>query len=150
VVVTNAAKPIGLLSATATVTFLLDTDGDGLPDEWEARFGLDAHNAADRDADRDGDGLTNGQEYVAGTDPGQASSVLKVDRLEVAAGAARLEFDALSNRTYTVQYADAPSGTSWTRLADVPARLTNGPAAVRDWSAPAGQRFYRVVCPRQP
>jgi hypothetical protein len=150
VAVTNAAKPLGLLSATATVTFLLDADNDGLPDEWETRFGLDANSAADRDADPDGDGFTNGQEYVAGTDPGSASSVLKVDRLEVAAGATRLEFYAASNRTYTVQSAEAPGGTFWTRLADVPARPTNGPVVVPDFSTRAAQRFYRVVCPRQP
>ncbi len=47
---------------------VLDTDGDGLPDEWEKKFGLDP-NTADASLDSDGDGFTNAEEYAAGTDP---------------------------------------------------------------------------------
>lgn len=46
----------------------VDTDGDGLPDEWEKKFGLDA-TTADADTDSDGDGFTNAEEFAAGTDP---------------------------------------------------------------------------------
>ncbi len=45
-----------------------DTDGDGMPDWWEAKhFG--GPTAANPDADPDGDGLTNLQEFQAGTNP---------------------------------------------------------------------------------
>src|SRR5690242_575735 len=45
-----------------------DSDGDKMPDRWEARHGLDAHKAnARRDADRDG--LRNLAEFRDGTDP---------------------------------------------------------------------------------
>jgi subtilisin-like proprotein convertase family protein len=47
----------------------LDTDGDGMPDAWELRFGLDPLNAADAALDPDGDGRTNLQEYQHGTHP---------------------------------------------------------------------------------
>ncbi|MBO4708566.1 MAG: hypothetical protein J5727_02160 [Kiritimatiellae bacterium] len=50
-----------------------DTDGDGLPDDWEKKYGLDpAQN--DADADKDGDGFTNAEEFAAGTDPSDKSS----------------------------------------------------------------------------
>ena len=48
---------------------VLDTDGDGLPDEWEKKYGLNVNDASDANADLDGDGFTNLEEYVAKTDP---------------------------------------------------------------------------------
>jgi len=48
---------------------VLDADADGLPDEWERRFGLNPNDASDADADADADGFTNAEEFAAGTDP---------------------------------------------------------------------------------
>ena len=48
---------------------VLDTDGDGLPDEWEKKYGLNVNDASDANADLDGDDFTNLEEYVAKTDP---------------------------------------------------------------------------------
>ena len=45
-----------------------DGDDDGLPDEYELRLGLDINQKSDAD-DPDGDGATNLEEYLAGTDP---------------------------------------------------------------------------------
>ena len=46
-----------------------DTDGDGISDEYEQQYGLNAGNAMDADLDPDGDGLTNRQEFLAATSP---------------------------------------------------------------------------------
>ncbi len=54
-----------------------DSDADGMPDLWEAQQfpeGL----AAAPDADSDVDGVDNGAEYIAGTDPTTAGSVLSL------------------------------------------------------------------------
>ena len=43
-----------------------DQDRDGMADAWEQTHGLDAGQANDRNADRDGDGYTNLEEYLNG------------------------------------------------------------------------------------
>lgn len=50
------------------VKVVLDTDGDGLPDEIEKKWGLNPNDASDADGDLDGDGFTNIEEFLAKTD----------------------------------------------------------------------------------
>jgi hypothetical protein len=52
---------------------LPDTDGDGLPDWWETKYGLDLQNGV-AGADTDGDGITDLAEYRAGTNPSLAGT----------------------------------------------------------------------------
>ena len=51
-----------------------DSDGDGIPDEWEIEHGLDIFDPSDAYADFDEDELTNIQEYTFGTNPNIADS----------------------------------------------------------------------------
>ena len=46
-----------------------DSDNDGMPDEWELKFKLNAQDASDAAQDHDKDGYTNVEEYLNGTDP---------------------------------------------------------------------------------
>jgi hypothetical protein len=41
-----------------------DSDGDGMPDDWERRHGLNPDNPADGAQDGNGDGSTNVEEYL--------------------------------------------------------------------------------------
>jgi len=52
-----------------TGTARADADEDGMPDEWERQHGLKPGDASDHVADSDGDGYTNIEEYLNGTDP---------------------------------------------------------------------------------
>ncbi len=47
----------------------VDTDHDGLPNDWEKKYGLNPADPADAAKDSDGDGFTNLEEFQAKTDP---------------------------------------------------------------------------------
>ena len=46
-----------------------DTDGDGMPDEWESTHGLDPRDSSDAIKDLNGDGYTNIEDFINGLDP---------------------------------------------------------------------------------
>ena len=46
-----------------------DSDNDGMPDAWEAKYGLDPNNASDASSDQDNDGISALDEFLAGTIP---------------------------------------------------------------------------------
>jgi len=61
----NAAELSALLSApTTTRAAGWDSDGDGMPNNWELAHGLNPNSAADFKLDQDGDGYVNLQEYL--------------------------------------------------------------------------------------
>ena len=47
----------------------VDTDGDGMPDEWEKQYGLNPNDASDAVKDCNGDGYTNIEKYINGINP---------------------------------------------------------------------------------
>ena len=152
-VASNAASfPAQGVAASFTLTLIADSDGDGVPDAWSQQyFGHPTGQAGDLSRagdDFDHDGMSNGAEYIAGTDPTNPLSFLGVS---LAAGplSAVVSFGAISNRTYTVQFADTLGMSPWQPLADVIARTTNRVETIPDlnWTP---RRFYRVVTPRQP
>ncbi len=86
-----------------------DDDNDGLPDTWELKY-FGNTNAAPN-ADPDGDGFSNMQEYIAGTDPTLASSKLRITKIEVDhnLGWVTLTWPSVTNRFYTVEAAASPA-----------------------------------------
>ena len=50
----------------ANGTAAADTDGDGMPDEWEIANGLNPNDPSDANKDCIGDGYTNIEKYING------------------------------------------------------------------------------------
>lgn len=72
--VINSPKDVGGLPHFASSPAPIDADSDGLPDAWEAEHGLDSSDAADQALDADGDGYTNLEERLNGTNPRRAEA----------------------------------------------------------------------------
>lgn len=62
---------------------LNDTDSDGIPDDWELRYGLNPYDPTDALLDMDNDGASNLQEYRQGSNPTKETSSSEfIDRLQ--------------------------------------------------------------------
>jgi hypothetical protein len=89
---------------------------DGLPIAWLLQnFGATNVNAG---ADPDGDGQSNLEEYLAGTDPNNAASVLKINAFSRAASSnyTLLGWNAVATRCYAVQTRSDLSHGTWNDL----------------------------------
>ncbi|MBI3867685.1 MAG: lamin tail domain-containing protein [Verrucomicrobia bacterium] len=144
VLVTNLSRTAGFISAKAFLAIVEDKNGDGVSDAWEAAFGFGAGNLSE---DFDHDGMSNLQEYLAGTNPTNALSVLRLRPVGLGGGVS-VAFDAVSNHTYSVQYSEALPAAQWLRWVDFSARGSNWtPSLPVPLDGP--QRYLRVVTPRQ-
>jgi len=122
-----------------------DTDGDGMPNAYENQYAPTLNpNVNDAAADPDGDGLTNYQEYQAGTDPTQASSALRIISIEsTGPTTVRLTFLAVSNRSYRIEFKNALSDALWTTLTNISGAPSNRLQLINTTSSiPA--RYYRL------
>lgn len=128
-----------------------DSDGDGMPDDWEIAHGFNPYDASDAAQDADGDGMTNLQEYLAGTDPRNSNSVFRVTAAVSNGTNLLLHFSTATARAYSVQYRTSLSSGAWQKLSDVPLQTTAGPVSVTDVGVVGStNRFYRVVTPIAP
>lgn len=79
-----------------------DTNANGLPDSWEATYGV-----SDGAGDADGDGQNNLEEYIANTNPTNATSVLRISGNNLnGSNAPTLVWSSVGGTRYRIQYAD--------------------------------------------
>jgi hypothetical protein len=144
--VLNAAGNVN--SSTATLTMLNDADADFMADIFEQQYGFSTNNAADALLDMDGDGMNNRDELIAGTNPTDASSVLKLT--QSLTNTTVLEFVAQTNNSYMVQFRTNLSQAVWTPIAtQTPNASQVRTVTVHTPFPGTGEGYYRVMTPVQ-
>ena len=126
-----------------TVTGVADADGDGLPDNWETQNGLSPTNSVGingANGDPDGDGFTNIREFLAGTDPQDGTSLLRITQL--GSGGRRITWQSVPGKNYQVYsapeitYAFEPLSGTVTAFQNTTSYTNNAPLN--------GREFYHV------
>ena len=132
----------------------LDSDGDGIPDWWMIQYFKHATGQAGdlsrAQDDADGDGMNNLQEFLAGTDPTDPTSVLA---LRIAADTTGtnmvLNWTAVSGKNYQILSTTNLSNPVWSAF---PGSIEAGGAEAiggqRYFNVPAtdSQCYFRVLC----
>ena len=124
-----------------------DGDGDGLPDDWEDSVGLSSvsgEGVSGRMGDPDEDGMSNWEEFIADTHPGNATSRLALLSIAATGGPVRLSWQG---GCWATQYLEATAtpGTSasWKpAFTNVPPTEATNTHVLGSGACPV--QFYRI------
>ena len=122
---------------------IVDSDGDGMDDAWEMKyFGTLAR---DGTGDFDGDGVSDLEEFLTGTDPTDPMSYFHLDVASASPNQSPiLSWPAVSSKSYRLQFKNALSDTNWQDSGAAIVFIGNK-GYCSDPLGISAQRFYRLV-----
>jgi hypothetical protein len=121
-----------------------DYNFDGLDDRFQRQYFFPFTQAsAAPNADPDGDGMNNTKEYIAGTNPTNAASLLKITSITRAANGATVSWLSVTNRHYQLMSRTNAAAGTWQNVGGV-LTPTGATTSFLDTSGTNGLRVYRV------
>jgi Protein of unknown function (DUF1800)/PA14 domain/CHRD domain len=119
---------------------MLDLNGNGISDVWELMYGA---SGIDPNADSDGDGVINGLEAIAGTNPFDSNSVPKISSFNYTNAGFSVTFLNAWGKFYQLQSVQILGDTNWVNETNMVARS----GSVSTLTAPADTvaKYFRMV-----
>ncbi len=135
----------GTVVSSSILTVLADSDFDGMSDDFEQLY-FGSPTGGDANTDSDGDGVSNVNEFRAGTNPTDATSRLAVTRIRRQGNDVVISFPSVVDKRYRLQASASLTSPAWTDLAILPALGSSGPRDATDLNgASLAERFYRIA-----
>ena len=120
-----------------------DTDGDGMNDGWEVQFGRNPIVAGNGAVDPDGDGQSDLAESIAGTNPDNSSSVLRVIDIASAVGGYQVTWSSVAGKKYQVYATTGMGSIAFAPLSGI-ITASGTTTSYTDSTATGGVRYYRI------
>ena len=153
---TNATLQIDNIRFYNLQSNLTDSVGDGIPDAWRAQYfpdvdptGTTTNNLSCTTCDPDGDGQDNLQEYLAGTDPTNSASALRITAVARIGADIQVSFTSVNGKFYTLKHCDS-LGNAWTIIVDNIPGNDGIQQAIDIGGAGRARAFYRVQLIQSP
>jgi hypothetical protein len=134
----------GSVTSSASLTILADSDGDGMSDQFEQQY-FGSATGGDPNADDDGDGVSNVDEFRAGTNPKDVKSVLRVTQIRRQGNDIVVTFPSVADKRYRLEAGATLTDGFPINVATTPAAAANPARNVTDVNgATQPKRFYRI------
>lgn len=117
----------------------VDTDGDGIDNDWEIQFGFNPHDALEAAWDLDSDGYDTLSEHIALTDPADGLDYFVIAGM---GNGTNVFIDGKADRTYTLMRSENLVSNGWDAVDAVVAAM-DAPVVLTDTNV-SGNAAYQV------
>ncbi|MGI8602594.1 MAG: carboxypeptidase regulatory-like domain-containing protein [Verrucomicrobiales bacterium] len=140
----SITTPGGNAFSSSSYILLADSDSDGLSDEFEQQY-FGSPIAGDSAGDSDGDGATNPEEFLAGTDPIDSASVFRIIEIRREGNDMTIAFRARAHKRYRLEASSSLADNFPIEIATISRAASDQRVEIKDIGCAQTRRFYRAV-----